>query len=148
MQRPRLRVGWRIRADAPCILQTLISCACAQVLYYLVLTNPSPLWGVFDFYVAGPLTSGGKAGRMRARDFQLRDKWVRGGTPPAGLLPGAAEAAAQGTSGPTAAPQQQPGHMGRTLAAASWRRGCCTGSWAGWRARLQALIPCWLSCRC
>lgn len=44
-----------------------------QGLFYLVGPQPNPFGGLFDFYVAGPLTKAA-SGQLRARDFALREK--------------------------------------------------------------------------
>nr|AAO63769.1 protein kinase [Chlamydomonas reinhardtii] len=42
-------------------------------LYYLLFTNPNPLFNIWDFYVGAPLTDGANS-RWSSDNFQLRDK--------------------------------------------------------------------------
>lgn len=44
-----------------------------QALYYLLFTNPNPLFNIWDFYVGAPLTDGANS-RWSSDNFQLRDK--------------------------------------------------------------------------
>jgi hypothetical protein len=44
-----------------------------QALFYVLGGQPNPLTGLLDFFVLGPATKAA-SGKLRAKDFVLRDK--------------------------------------------------------------------------